>query len=235
MNPLQLTDFTMTYDDGIVGEVSFIGTNTSRHHIELIESTAIFFSKDGIGFDEAHGNEKVDVQPNEEFTGSLRSYLFDRYLGVDLDEEITCIVRVVLYRREFFRLGEVNVPINDTKISKLMKKIDTQTLKPDIKIGVATFLRENEDDTTVQTRFALFNQSDSSLLVTGKVNLVDEDGTGYGVCENSVTIEPGRWGQTFLNAHGLNANIIPSAKARCSLALYYPVLSLDCDGRSGLG
>jgi hypothetical protein len=240
MSNCELTKFTLSEPDSdgdMSAELELSGTNTSGQDVRLIKTHAILFSKEGVAFAKSSNEEAMGLEPGEEFTINaghfwLRAPFPECYAGPERDG-ITCSVSAVLYKRELHRLGEIDVPKDHKSLVTLSKKIDTDALERNINIAIGRQKPDEDGDCALQIRCGLFNPADMKCReVALKVEILDEDDSVLGSDETRSEVNPKAWALIDSSIWGVNKGLLRTARARCSLAIFHPVLTLSCEGKS---
>jgi hypothetical protein len=224
---------TCTYNgpdsDGDVSfEVSASLENTTDHNIELIKTSCLVLDQDGIIAGGSFSDEvDVYIDPGETDTIDIRAP-YTKING-DLDK-IKVVADALLYRREFYKLGVIDVPKDHKSNTKLDKKVDVGGA---VKIYGAVINRDKPSDdgeVTLTAKVAVRNlTSDYIERVSVKMVILDqedaqlEEDTGYeSLAPNSSTmIEPSCW--------SIKKNRLRNCQVRLSLSVYLPIDSKNAE------
>jgi|LWDU01.1.fsa_nt_gi hypothetical protein len=215
------------------GEMSFNVSasleNSTDHDIELIKTSCLILDQGGIiaggSFD-----DEVDVYIDPGETDSIDiSTPWNIKINGDLDK-IKVISDTLLYRREFYKLGMVDVPKDHKATTKLDKKVDVGGA---VKIYGAVVMRDKPDDdgeVTLQAKVGVRNlTSDYIERVSVKMVVLDqedaqldEDSSYQSLAPNSSTmIEPSCW--------SIKKNRLRNCQVRLSLSVYLPIDSKNAE------
>jgi hypothetical protein len=233
---VNITDFTLNEpdDDGDIGcSLSVEAHNPSKHDVRLLRTRVDFINKDGAMFASASGDQDVRVEPGESFSFDPRTqWLQARFCGLARDD-ITARVWAVIYRREFFRLGEVVIPSRDTEYAILSKEVKAEGIVSDLHILVGRTPADDDGDVQLHVRLGVSNMSDKSIeKILLKSELVDEDDSVVETDETSSAIEPNGSVLLEFSMWGLKKNALKHARMRFALSVFHPVHRMVCEKHS---
>jgi len=232
----EITKFTVSEpdDDGDMHtdvEMSF--TNSSGEDVRLVKAATVFFSGSGVAIGSGSNKDTLALDPGEDLTIKPGS----RYLKVGMAgnerNDIRCVARATLYKREFHRLGEVDLPKNESEPTVLIATTKSSAISADVKIAILRMPPDSDGDVNLEVRCGLYNLGESRLdEVTLKIDVLDEDDSVLRSDETSTDIDPKAWGAIDTTIWGLSKGVLKSAKARMYLTIYHPVLTINGEGVS---
>ena len=224
---MKISKFTYDGPDGD-GEVSFDMEaeveNQTDYVIELVKTSCLMTNADGIcvggsydmesdAFIEPRDSGSIDVHP-----GWMNASPF----GGQLDA-MKCTVDAVFFRRDFHKMGEVEVPESHEKCA-FMEKVLNVGGSVDI-MGATCIRREPDDDgdVVVELQVGVRNVSDVYIdRVATKIILLDQEDSQVEDSEDYNHLPP-HSGHIFTPSVYTKKGRLRNATIRLSVSIYLPV------------
>ena len=167
--------------------------NKTEQVIELVKTSCLILASDGatIGGD-FNSEQDIYMEPGEtaKFTVNSGYNIFQSATGGGANS-VEAHIDTTFFRREFFNLGEIEVPAQDGEVSKLAKS--KNVAGGDLQILGATVSREPSEDAdrTINTCVGLRNLGeDAQQKVMVKSILIDRAGAQIDYSEYEEMIPP---------------------------------------------
>ena len=206
--------------------VELSSTNDTEQTIELVKTSCILMSKDGATIGGGFNNEEdVYMDPEESAKFSVSTHygtIYKSSVGGD-PESVEAQIDTTFFRREFFNLGEVEVPEEDGGVSTYTDHKDVAG--GDLKILGATIARAPSDDAdrSVECSVGLKNLgTDAQQKVMVKMILIDRSGAQIDYGENEEMIPP-RSGAVITPSVYTKAGRLKGASVKLTVTLFQPV------------
>ena len=214
-------------DDEKEFRIEVIATNSSDQIIELAKTSCVLMNSDGATFAGSFRDEEdVFLEPKETANVDVRcGYSFhESAFGQDASS-ISAQVDLTLFRREFFNLGEFDVPKEEKSCIQLTKHQDVAGGHLAI-LGATLFRHKQDDDgeTNIQTTVGLRNTGEGEVQkAVVKMILVDREGSQLDYSEYDETIPP-RSSVIIEPSIFCKTGRLKGAKIKLTVSLYQPVL-----------
>lgn len=170
--------------------IDVVATNDTDHIIELVKTSSLILSADGVAVGGAGGywyEENVYMDPSESSTFSVATSNIFRSLLGDNVQNVSAHVDVTFFTKEFAVLGEFSVPEADGDAS-----VVPSTMKVGgIQILGASIIREPSDDTdrTITAIVGVKNPNAETIQKAEiRMVLLDRDGQQIDQSESDETI-----------------------------------------------
>lgn len=208
--------------------------NPTKEEVRWVQYQFGFFDKDGFPLSGSNDDDddctlEVDGElPISPGWGSLRSRTPDK-----ARRSFTVDVTAILHAREFYKLGEVDVPAADRGTSTLKKTIRSTTIDGAVKVLVTRGMPDEERRSELDCRLAVRNISGLHL---GRVELrgdfVDPDGASNEAFRARVAIPAHSLGYMQVSLGYFRKSQLRGARLSLTLSMFRPVHTSHCSGRS---
>lgn len=174
-------------------EIEMATTNDTDQTIELVKTSCLMISQDGATIGgEFNCEEDIYMDPGEiaKFNVNSGYNIFQSAVGSDAGT-VEAHINTTFFRREFFILGELEVPSEDGEVSKLLE--NKSVAGGDLQILGATISRESSEDAdrTINACVGLRNLgADAQQKVMVKLILIDRAGAQIDYSEYEEMIPP---------------------------------------------
>jgi hypothetical protein len=213
-------------------EVEASISNTSGQVVRWIQHRMILESAGGFPLATSEGAEECRLEPDESIVISSSSTLSVESAGTRRD---TFIVRssATLYSREFFQLGEIEVPTAELRFATIEKSIESLGLCSDVRVQAVRSRCDDAGNGRVECR-ALLKSKYSSLLeqVGLSYELLDADGATVESGDESVALPAGGITSIELSTSWLRPSQLKISKLRLALTVFLPRAVEECRARS---
>lgn len=234
---MKITKFTLDKPDSD-GELSSSVTvsiaNPSQETVRWLQYNAVFSTKEGFPLQCSNDcTEDCTIEPGEDFEVSPWGRGISAKVVGDSRDNVTLAVSAVLHAREFYKLGEVDVPTGDFGSASIERQITSGTIEGPIKVQLFRHKADDEGQTRVDCRLFVRNKSDFHLArVELKCELLDPDEAVTETSNDQVTV-PARSIACIEGGIGwLKKAQFKGAKIRVSLYVFRPVHTCQCTGTS---
>ena len=234
---MKITKFLLSApdSDGAMSSTTTVTVaNPTKEDVRWIQFNSVFSDKDGFPLQCSNGNEEdCTIEPGEDFQISpWGSDIPSQVVGTGRDN-VTLTVSGTLYAREFFKLGEIEVPTTDLTATKLERQINSSTIEGPIKAMLFRQKTDDEGQTKIDCRVFVRNKSDLHLAkVEVKCDLLDADDA---VTDNNSDqlVLPARSIVCIETGSGwLKKSQFKGAKMRVSLSVFRPIHTAQCSATS---
>jgi hypothetical protein len=206
-------------------EIELSTVNETEQTIELVKTSCLILSQDGatIGGD-FNREEDIYMDPGEtaKFNVSSGYGIFQLATNGEANS-VEAQIDTTFFRREFFNLGEVDVPSEDGEVSKLL--VNKNVAGGDLQILGAAVSRESSDDAdrTINACVGLRNLgADAQQKVMVKAILIDRAGAQIEYSEYEEMIPPMSSAVITPSVYS-KAGRLKGAKIKLTLTLFQPV------------
>lgn len=213
-------------DDSYDYSIELSSTNDTDQTIELVKTSCVILSKDGATIGGGFNNEEdVYMDPEEAAKFSVYTNYGTIYKSAvsDQPDSVEAQIDITFFRREFFNLGEIEVPTDDGGVSSIGEHKDVAG--GDLKILGATITRAPSDDAdrSVEASVGLRNLgADAQQKVMVKMILIDRSGAQIDYSENEEMIPP-RSGAVITPSVYTKAGRLKGASVKLTVTLFQPV------------
>lgn len=213
-------------DDSYDYSIELSSTNDTDQTIELVKTSCVILSKDGATIGGGFNNEEdVYMDPEEAAKFSVYTNYGTIYKSAvsDQPDSVEAQIDTTFFRREFFNLGEIEVPADDGGVSSIGDHKDVAG--GDLKILGATITRAPSDDAdrSVEACVGLRNLgADAQQKVMVKMILIDRSGAQIDYSENEEMIPP-RSGAVITPSVYTKAGRLKGALVKLTVTLFQPV------------
>ena len=213
-------------DDSYDYSIELSSTNDTEQTIELVKTSCILLSKDGATIGGGFNNEEdVYMDPEESAKFSVYANYGTIYKSsVDSDPaSVEAQIDATFFRREFFNLGEIDVPEEDGGVSSFTDHKDVAG--GDLKILGATIARAPSDDADRSVECCVGLRSlgtDAQQKVMVKMILIDRSGAQIDYSESEEMIPP-RSGAVITPSVYTKAGRLKGASVKLTVTLFQPV------------
>ncbi len=224
---MKISKFTYNGPDSD-GDISFDMEaeieNETEYVIELVKTSCLMTNSDGVCVGGSYENESdAYIEPRD--TGSIDlgiGYMKAAPFGGQLDAT-KAVVDAVFFRRDFHKMGEVEIPESHEKCTFLEKVVN---VGGSIDIMGATCIRHEADDdgdVTVELQVGVRNLSDAYIdRVTTKIILLDQEDSQIEDSEDYSSMPP-HSGRIFTPSVYTKKGRLRNSTIRLSVSLYLPV------------
>ncbi|MDB2529576.1 hypothetical protein N9X46_02410 [Paracoccaceae bacterium] len=209
-------------------EIELSTENSSEQTIELVKTSCIILSNDGatVGGD-FNSEEDIYMDPGETAKFNVNCGYGNIFQSAADGEanSVEAQIDTTFFRREFFNLGEVEVPADDGEVARLV--VSKNVAGGDLKILGATVAREHSDDAdrTINSCVGLRNLgADAQQKVMVKSILIDRAGAQIDYSEHEEMIPP-RSSAIISPSVCTKAGRLKGASIRITVTLFQPVAS----------
>ena len=218
-----------TYSPHSDGDLSFDMKaeleNETEHVIELVKTSCLMTNSDGVCVGGSYDNESdAFIEPRD--SGSIDVHagwgMKAASFGGQLDE-MKAVVDATFFRRDFQKMGEVEVPESHEKCGFMEKVLN---VGGSIDIMGATCIRHEADDdgdVSVELQVGVRNVSDTYIeRVTAKAFLLDQEDSQIEDSEDYSALPP-HSGRIFTPSVSTKKGRLRNATIRLSVSIYLPV------------
>ena len=229
---MKLTKELFEWSSGWLGDskynysIKLSSTNDTEHTIELVKTSCVILSKDGATVGGGFNNEEdVYMDPDESAKFNVSGSYESIYKSAvsDHPDSVEAQIDTTFFRREFFNLGEIDVPADDGGVSFIEDHKDVAGC--DLKILGATISRAPSDDAdrSVEACVGLRNLgTDAQQKAMVKMILIDRSGAQIDYSENEAMIPP-RSGAVITPSVSTKAGRLKGASVKLTVTLFQPV------------
>ena len=217
-----------TYSPHSDGDLSFDMKaeieNETEHVIELVKTSCLMTNSDGVCVGGSYDNESdAFIEPRDSgsidvHAGWLKAAPFDGRL-----DEMKAVVDATFFRRDFQKMGEVEVPESHEKCGFMEKVLN---VGGSIDIMGATCIRHKDEDdgnVHVELQVGVRNVSDAYIeRVTAKAFLLDQEDSQIEDSEDYSALPP-HSGRIFTPSFRTKKGRLRNATIRLSVSIYLPV------------
>ena len=237
---MHITKFTLDRpdSDGAMSSNATVSIqNPTAKDVRWIQYNAVFLNTEGLPLQCSNDNaEDCTIEPGGEFTVSpWGSGIPSQVVGTTRDN-VSLTVSAVLHAREFYKLGEVDVPATDFDHVTVERSVTSDTIEGPVRVLLFRQRMDSDGQVRVDCRVALRNKSDLHLArVEIKCELLDADDAMVD-CSNDQMALPARSICCIESGIGwLKKSQFRNAKMRLSLYVFKPVHAAQCSGTSSPG
>lgn len=225
---MKIGNFTYSGPDGD-GDLNFTMDeatieNDTEYVIELIKTSCLMTNADGICVGGSYEDEQdAFIDPRE--TGSIYvsvPYIREAPFGGQLDK-ITAVVDAVLFRRDFQKMGEVEVPEDHASCAFLEKSINVGGI---VDVMGATCIRQVPDEdgnVSLGLEVGVRNVTDEYIeRVSVKMILLDQEDSQVEDTDDYSHLPP-HTGRVFQPSLYTKKGRLRNATVRVSVSVFLPV------------
>lgn len=213
-------------DDSYDYTIELSSTNDTDQTIELVKTSCVLLSKDGATVGGGFNNEEdVYMDPNDSAKFNVYTSYGTIYKNAvnNAPDSVEAQIDTTFFRREFFNLGEIDVPTEDAGVSSFADH--KEVAGGDLKILGATIARAPSDDSdrSVECSVGLRNLgTDAQQKVMVKMILIDRSGAQIDYSENEEMIPP-RSAAIITPSVYTKAGRLKGASVKLTVTLFQPV------------
>ena len=198
--------------------------NGTAHDVRMVKICTVFYNRDGAAFAASDDNHDVRLEPGEAACLMIGApWLPSRYCGEE-GNDIVCVAKAVLYRREYLKLGEISLPQDHEVSVTLRKAVESDSLDGDILVLLSRTAPDSDGDVMVEARCGVANKSNQRLdTVLLKAEVLDEDDSVVESGESTLSLDPGSFGLHELSTSYVKPGLLKSSRVRLSLAIFHRV------------
>jgi hypothetical protein len=215
------------------GDVDIKIGNPTAEDVRWVQYRAAF--EDAQGFPLYASNDNADdcrVEPNEEFKVSVPCTLQSQTAGTGR-RDIVVRASVTLHAREFFRLGEIDIPAAEFGCATIAKTIQSAVLDSKVMLLAVRVRNDDEGQGRVECRVVLTNRSGLHLeRVELKCELLDADEAVVDSADDACSVAAGAVACIEGGIPWVRASQLRRGKIRLSLSVFRPVYVGSCMGTS---
>jgi len=234
---MKVTKFLLSApdSDGAMSSTTTVTVvNPTKEDVRWIQFNSVFSDKDGFPLQCSNdSNEDCTIEPGEDFQISpWGSDIPSQVVGTGRDN-VTLTVSATLYAREFFKLGEIDVPATDLTAVKLERQINSSTIEGPIKAMLFRQKTDDEGQTKVDCRIVVRNKSDLHLArIEVKCELLDADEAVVDSNSDQAVLPARSIVCIESGSSWLKKSQFKGAKLRVSLSVFRPVHTAQCSATS---
>jgi len=224
---MKISKFTYNGPDSD-GDISFDMEaeieNETEYVIELVKTSCLMTNSDGVCVGGSYDNESdAFIEPRDSgsinvYPGWVKTAPFDGQL-----DAMKAVVDATFFRRDFQKMGEVEVPESHEKCGFMEKVLN---VGGSIDIMGATCIRHEADDdgdVSVELQVGVRNVSDAYIeRVTAKAFLLDQEDSQIEDSEDYSPLPP-HSGHIFTPSVYTKKGRLRNATIRLSVSIYLPV------------
>lgn len=228
MNVIKATHTKPDSDNQISFECEVQVENQTKSTIELIRTSSLLVNSKGVVLDGGQDDEtEVYMEEGEKADFSLP---IPYWVNANLFEKknlkkVRVIVDALMFRRDFFNLGEINVPADDNAPAILEAGIK---LGEKLKIYGASIMREKPEDGEVRvtTTIAIRNEGETHFeKAIVKVSLIDAHGAEIDQSEDYNSLPPKSARILTPAFWGVKTGKLKNCKVKLTLFVFQPVFA----------
>jgi hypothetical protein len=220
-------------DGDMYAELSLSVSNPTEHEIRWIQYSTAFLNKDGFALNGTNDAEEFCMlAPGEDIQCSTSDRVRAALAG-SARNDLTAVVYVTMYTREFFKLGEVDVPASARACATLEKAIASQVIEGPLKLSLYRDSEDSDGQSQIELCINVASKVPDALgRAELKYFLLDaEDST----IEESMDSQArrGRSGGVISGSlYGLRKSQLRGARLRATLAVFREVHSATFTAKS---
>lgn len=233
---MKVTKFTLSKPDtdgSMSTDIAVSISNPTQHDIRWLQYNVVFSDKDGSPIQSSNDcTEDCTIEPGEDFVVKPWGSVPSQVAGTTRDN-VTLTVSAVLHAREFYKLGEVEVPSTDFGHATLEKSVTSETIEGPVK--VLLFREKMDDDGQVRVQCRVFVKSKCDLhlgRVEIKCELLDADDAVIDSNSDVLTLPARSIGCIESGTGWLKKSQFKDAKMRMALLVFKPIHVEQCTGSS---
>jgi hypothetical protein len=215
------------------GDVDIKIGNPTAEDVRWVQYRAAF--EDAQGFPLYASNDNADdcrVEPNEDFQVSVPCTLQTQTAGTGR-RDIVVRASVTLHAREFFRLGEIDIPASEFGCATVSQTIQSAVLDSKVMLLAVRARNDDEGQGRVECRVVLTNRSTLHLeRVELKCELLDADEAVVDSSDDACAVPAGAVACIEGGIPWVRASQLRRGKIRLSLSVFRPVYVGSCMGMS---
>ena len=198
--------------------------NETEHVIELVKTSCLMTNSDGICVGGSYDDESDafieprDSGPLDVSVGWVKSGPFEGQL-----DKINAVVDATFFRRDFQKMGEVEVPESHEKFEFMEKVLN---VGGSVDIMGATCIRhkaEEDGNVYVELQVGLRNVSDAYIeRATVKAFLIDQEGSQIEDSQDYYPLPP-HSGRIFTPSFCTKKGRLRNSTIRLSVSIYLPI------------
>jgi hypothetical protein len=233
MNISKFTLDTPDSDGDMSAQVDFVVVNATTKDIRHIRYGGVFENKDGVAISgDCNNSDDCMIEPGEEGGYSVSTNINTVYTDGAQDQTKAKIF-ARLFEREFFKLGNSQVPKDANSCLVLNKTIDTQAINKNIAVSIFRSKPDDDGDITITNKLAIENRTQETLYnVTLKAKLLDSEGSEIDVSESSEDIPAGVIWYIETGFWGIKKSKLKDAEIAFQLSIYKQVAVETCEAVS---
>jgi len=232
---MKISNFTYSGPDAdqeLSFECSATVENDSDFPVEMIKTSACLLNSDGICIGgSSDDEEETFIDPKESTSININTSWGINAAGFNNElDKIKVVSDIVMYRREFSKLGLIDVPTKDNSCEFIPKK---STISGLVEILGVTCFREKPDDegdVGVQLYCGVRNISNTYIeKVSIKMILIDQEEAQIEEDERDETLPP-RVGKIINPSfYGVKSGKLRNSSLRVTASIYLPVAHFSAD------
>jgi hypothetical protein len=222
-------------DDGEISPyLETIVENPTKEPIRWLQSNAMLVSDQG--FPIACTNDNCDdctIDPGEQFV--QRHFIGSVSVGIAgaTRDNVGCIVSTTLHARDVVRLGEVDVPSQETGFATIERPAMNKALDGMVKVMVYRQKADEDGDIRIDCRISVQSAADTHLArVELRVDLLDRDECIVESNCDQIALPPRSAGCIEGGIGALKRSQLKDAKLKLSLLVFRPICCMTCTGVS---
>jgi hypothetical protein len=173
-------------DGEMYAEIAFSLSNPTKDEVRWVQFNTVYLNKDGFALNGTNDHDELCMlAPGDDFECSTSDRVRVALAG-PARNDVTAIVHVTLYAREFFKLGEIDVPAVARGVATMEKAISSQVIEGPVKLSVYREPEDSEGRCGLEIKSALTSQINVPIGRT-ELKLVLLDSEESTIEENSET------------------------------------------------
>lgn len=208
--------------------------NPTTEDARWIQFNAVYSDKDGFPLQcNNNATEECKIEPGEDFQISTwGAEIPSQVVGTSRDN-VTLTVNATLHAREFFKLGEIDVPAVDFASAKLERQVTSSTIEGPIKAMLFRQKTDEEGQTKIDCRIFVRNKSDLHLArVEVKCEVLDADEAVTDTNSDQSVLPTRSVVCIESGSNWLKKSQFKGAKMRVSLSVFRPTHTAQCSATS---
>jgi len=227
---MKITKFTLGRPDSdgdISGEAAITFENPTQEIVRLVTMNSVVLGP--LGFPVSSGDNDTDteecaMEPQDTHQGVISVPRTQVALAGDDPSRVEFVVSATLHAREFFKLGETEVPQAEHGWTTIEQAVSSRTIESPVRV----FVRQGDDwdDGTaiVEWRASLRNIADYHIArVQLKCDLLDADDSVLESSDKSISVDAGFVACVSDSFWSVRKGQLPGAKLKFTMSVFRPV------------
>jgi len=233
---MRIQKFEISAPDGdgeMYASATISVSNPTKDEIRWIQYNVVYLNKDGFAL---NGSSDMDeyclLSPGEDIEVSTSDRVQVALAGQARDD-ITAVVHVTMYTREFFKLGEIDVPPSARTCVTVEKPIVSNTILGPLKWSVYRHAEGSEGRCQLELRFNVQSKVPQAIGRTEfKYFLLDDEEAVVEDSSDTSSWRGGSGGSIVGSLHNIRKSQLRGARVRLTLAVFCEAYSATFTGKS---
>lgn len=208
--------------------------NPTKEEVRWLQYNAVFLDKDGFPLTCSIDNtDECTIESGEEFAVSPYGRAIPSQVAGSARDNITVSVSAILHAREFYKLGEVDVPAADRDCARIEKAVTSTTIDGALKVLIFRHKTDEKGRSCLDCRLTIRNSSEVHLArVQLKWDLVDAEDSVTESGSDEIAVAAHSLGCLESQVGWFKKSQYKGAKVRLALYVFRPVHTAHCSGTS---